>query len=161
MSAKGPKVGERAPDFELEGTMEEAFRLSEELKKHPVVLYFYASDFGPLCTLVMREFARLYPEIRMMGYGFFAISMDSVRVHRAWMERLPLPFPLLSDPKARVSALYGALMEGDNFWEGTTNRAVYIIDREGIVRYRWVAKHAGYEPHYEEIMEALRGISPG
>ncbi len=152
-------IGSQAPDFELDGTVDSPIRLSEQLKEGPVILYFYSSDFGPMCTMVMKKFKELLPEIRERGFRLLAISMDSVRVHRAWKERMKIPFPLLSDPGGEISETYGALMEKGNFYEGVTNRALFIVDEQREIRYVWVAEHAAMEPEYEKFMENIRSMS--
>lgn len=159
MSGKSPEIGSLAPDFELEGTVAEPVRLTERLSEGPVILYFYSSDFGAMCTVVMKRFKRLLSEIEELGYQLLAISMDSVRVHRAWKERMKISFPLLSDPGGAISERYGALMEEGNFYEGITNRALFIVDEARNIRYAWVAEHAAMEPEYEEFMEAIRSMS--
>ena len=128
--AKSPRVGEPAPDFELQGT-DGQFRLSEHRGKR-VVLLFYPGDETPVCT---RQFCayRDDPErLLALDATIVGISGQDVASHLAFIEHHELTVPLLADVDHAVARAYSALLPPLNM----TRRAVIVIDEEGIVRDR-------------------------
>lgn len=101
----------------------------------------------------------LYNEISDMFAGFNAqllgISVDGIWSHRAFTESRKLRFPLLSDfePKGAVSRKYGVYSEA----EGTSERALFVLDEKGIVRWRHVSP-ANVNPGAEGIIDALERL---
>jgi thioredoxin-dependent peroxiredoxin len=127
--AKTPRVGEAAPDFELEGT-EGTFRLSDH-RGERVVLLFYPGDNTMVCTKQFcsyRDRADAFADLNATVVG---ISAQDVASHEAFTAKYALTVPLLADEGGDVAKLYGA-------WGGPlrTKRAVILIDEEGIVRHR-------------------------
>ena len=101
-------IGEVAPEFELETSEGDMFRLSD-LEGQWKVVFFFAKSGSPTCKrgcLSFKEqydlFQSLTPPVEIIG-----ISEDSVEDHRRFKEELDLPFPLLSDPEREVSNAYG------------------------------------------------------
>jgi peroxiredoxin Q/BCP len=127
--AKTPRVGEPAPDFELEGT-DGRFRLSDH-RSERVVLLFYPGDNTMVCTKQFcsyRDRADAFGELNATVVG---ISAQDVGSHAAFTAKHGLNVPLLADVDGEVAQLYGA-------WGGPlkTKRAVIVIDEDGIVRHR-------------------------
>jgi peroxiredoxin Q/BCP len=124
-----PRVGDPAPDFELEGT-DGPFRLSGH-RGERVVLLFYPGDNTAVCT---RQFCSYRDEAE----GFDAleatvvgISTQSVESHRDWTAKHGLTVPLLADPRGKVAKAYGAHRA-----LGGATRAVVIVDEQGTVGHR-------------------------
>jgi peroxiredoxin Q/BCP len=124
-----PRVGDPAPDFELEGT-DGPFRLSGH-RGERVVLLFYPGDNTAVCT---RQFCSYRDEAE----GFDAleatvvgISTQSVESHRDWTAKHGLTVPLLADPRGKVAKAYGAHRA-----LGGATRAVVIVDERGRVGHR-------------------------
>jgi peroxiredoxin len=151
------KVGMKAPDFCLPGSPTGNFRLGDELKKGSVFVYFFVSDFGPLCNIVMKNFASRKDEFDRKGVQFVGISVDDPRMHGVWKESLKIKVRLLSDEEGEVARSYGVLMEDELYFK-MANRAIFLVDSGGIIRYRWVAKDPAYEPDYEAAFEAVRSL---
>lgn len=149
------KVGMKAPDFCLPGSPPGDFRLSDEVRKGPVVLHFYVSDFGIMCNIVMKSFVEhdgLYDE---MGVQFVGISVDDPPLHGVWKKQLKIPFRLLSDEEGKVAKDYGVLMMDDLYFK-LANRAIFLVDEEMIIRYLWVAHDPAYAPDADEVLKAVR-----
>ena len=128
--AKSPRVGEPAPDFELEGT-DGRFRLSEH-RGERVVLLFYPGDETLVCT---RQFCSYRDDQERLGSidaTIVGISGQDLDSHRAFIAAHGLTVPLLADVDHAVARAYSTLVAPLNM----TRRAVIIVDEQGIVRYR-------------------------
>ena len=130
--------GSRAIDFELPEASEYTIRLSDELGKARAIILFYPNDFGIICTVMLKRFKEEYAMLRGRGFEVIAINTSSCYTHRTFKDHLALPFPLLSDEKGTVSEVYGGIIE-DGLMKGKSNRAAFIIDRDGHILYAWIA----------------------
>jgi peroxiredoxin Q/BCP len=126
----GPRKGDNAPDFTLEGVPEARYSLAEQRGK-VVVLAFYPGDFTPVCTRQLRSYEAEREKLLATGATLWAISTDSLEKHERMAKSYALSFPLLADTDAKVAEAYGV-----RSLLGSARRSVFIIDREGIVRYR-------------------------
>jgi peroxiredoxin Q/BCP len=132
----GPEVGDPAPDFTLPGVHDgerRDYTLSEYRGKK-VVLAFYPGDFTPGCTRQMCSYRDHFDEFEGVEATLLGISPQDVDSHERWIEKRNLPFPLLADTEKKVIEAYGvgAPVLG-------VRRSVFIVDGEGIVRYKHVA----------------------
>lgn len=146
------KVGEPAPDFSLVGTDNEEISLGQLKGAKNVVLLFYPMDFSPVCSLQLPGYQARKAEFDSRDTAIFGISTDSKWSHKAFSEQLGLEFPLLSDYGRKVSDAYGVLRP-----EGFTNRAVFVIDKEGVIRYIDVTM-PGEQPDQNEVMKVLETL---
>ena len=146
--------GALAPDFELQSTPSQTVRLSE-LRGRPVVLVFYPEDWSPVCSDQLALYQELLPEFRKHDAELIGISVDSVWSHLAFAKDRNLRFPLLSDfePKGEVARLYRAYRAQD----GTSERALYVIDGDGVVRWSFVSP-VGINPGADGILSALERL---
>jgi thioredoxin-dependent peroxiredoxin len=118
-----------APDFALPDNEGELHSL-KDYRGTPVILIFYPKDNSYVCTMQLNAYSTQYEKFTERGARILAISTDDVDVHKTFQIRCSFPFPLLADSRKAVSRAYQAL----NFL-GMSQRAVYIIDREGIIRF--------------------------
>lgn len=130
--ANAPDVGQPAPDFELESTAGPV-RLSERLEKSAVLLVFYPGDDTPVCTRQLCDYRDNLSGFRDLGVDVLAVNPAPLASKRAFAEKHDLPFPLCADESKTVCGAYGA-----NGLLGMTKRALFLIDRGGVVRYRKV-----------------------
>src|SRR5687767_8290601 len=123
-------AGASAPDFTLSVTPDSTLSLSE-LRGRPVILAFYPADWSPVCGDQMALYNEILPEFRNFGAELLGISVDGPWCHCAFAEDRHLHFPLLADfePKGMVAKLYGAYRGH----EGVSERALFVIDKDGIV----------------------------
>jgi thioredoxin-dependent peroxiredoxin len=128
--AKRPRVGEQAPDFELQGT-DGTFRLSEH-RGERVVLLFYPGDNTMVCTRQFCSYRDHAEDFSQLSATVVGISSQSVESHQAFTAQHGLNVPLLADVDRSVAKAYSATTPGI----GTTARAVIVIDEQGIVRHR-------------------------
>ena len=149
-------AGIPAPDFALNATPDQVLRLSE-LRGRPVVLVFYPADWSPVCGDQVALYNEILPEFHEYGAELLGISVDGVWCHAAFARDRNLHFPLLADfePKGAVARLYGAYREED----GTCERALFVIDADGIIRWSFCSPIA-VNPGADGILSALESL-PG
>ncbi len=158
MSAITIDVGVKAPDFTLPSTVGDKFTLSEHIGKENVVLSFYVFDFSPVCTKEMCSFRDGLTDLEHLNAKVVGISVDSLWSHKAFAQSLNISFPLLSDFNKEISRSYGVLYEDLRGLRGISKRSIFVVDKEGIVRYRWVSEEPGREPNYAEIKQILKSL---
>ena len=125
-----PHEGDPAPDFLLEGVPEGRYRLADQRGK-VVVLAFYPGDFTPVCLRQLRHYEEQREKLVATGATLWAVSTDKLEKHERMAKSYALSFPLLADPEGKVADSYGV-----RSLLGTARRSVFLIDPEGIVRYR-------------------------
>jgi peroxiredoxin len=123
-----------------------------------VVLAFYPADWSPVCSDQLPIYSELMPEFRRLGAEVLGLSVDGVWCHLAFAKNRNLRFPLLSDfePKGEVARTYDVYRKG----EGISERALFVIDREGMIRWSYVSP-IGLNPGADGILEALEGLQAG
>jgi peroxiredoxin Q/BCP len=126
---KTPKVGERAPDFELPGT-EGPFKLSEH-RGERVVLLFYPGDNTMVCTKQFCSYRDRADDFAALEATVVGISSQDLDSHRGFIEKNGLTVPLLADVDKTVAKAYSAFSPRLG-----TKRAVIVIDELGVVRHR-------------------------
>jgi peroxiredoxin len=149
-------VGAKAPDFKLVDTDRKERTLSEFLNRK-TILAFYPGAFTGVCT---KEFCALrdaMANFNSMNAQVVGISVDGPFTNKAFADTNKLTFPLLSDLTMEVSKKFCGVYENFAGVKGytTSKRAVFVLDKTGIVKYLWVTENAGVEPPYEEISKAL------
>jgi peroxiredoxin Q/BCP len=124
-------VGDPAPDFELPGTGEKTYRLSD-YRGHKLILAFYPGDFTAVCTKQFCSYRDQSDKLDGLGADVLGISPQSVESHERFVEEKRLNVPLLADEDKSVARAYGVLAGP------MVRRAIFVIDEEGIVRHRKV-----------------------
>ena len=144
-----------APDFELRTADGQRIAL-RDLRGSPVILVFYPADWSPVCGDQVALYNEVLPEFERYGARLVGISVDGMWCHRAFAESRKLRYPLLADfePKGAVARRYGVYRETD----GTSERALFVIDADGIIRWRYVSP-VDVNPGADGILEALEAIT--
>jgi len=152
---EGLSVGTIAPDFVLPDANGKPVRLSD-FRGKPVVMVFYPLDWSPACSDQLSLYQMELDQFQQRNVVLMGISVDSIYSHGAWMLLRDLQFPLLADfePKGAVARLYNVYRENDGFSE----RALFIIDAEGIIRYKYVSPKLHQIPDIYELFDALDQI---
>ncbi len=153
-----PKVGQAAPDFKLPyATQEQIYLKPEEYlslsgqRGKNVILAFYPADWSGGCTKEVCTLRDTFAEMSKLNATVLGISGDYVFSHQEWAKFHKLQFPLLSDHDHKVARLYDSYMEGVGF----NKRTVYLIDKEGVVRYVNLDFKAGDANDYSRLREEL------
>jgi peroxiredoxin len=147
--------GTEAPEFALPSTPDQTVSLAE-FRGQPVILAFYPEDWSPVCSDQLALYQELLPEFQKFNAELLGISVDGVWCHLAFAKDRNLHFPLLADfePKGEVARAYHAYRAKD----GTSERALYVIDADGIVRWSYVSP-VGVNPGADGVLRALEGLS--
>ena len=128
------KEGEQAPDFTLPWTGEGDFALADHRGRW-IVLAFYPGDFTPTCTKQFCNYRDGREQIDDLDADVVGISPQDVDSHENFIAEHGLTVPLAADVDKSVAKAYGVLAPGGGF----VRRAIFVIDPEGVVRYRKVA----------------------
>jgi peroxiredoxin len=157
MNASALRPGTPAPDFSLHSTPDQAVSLSD-FRGQPVILAFYPADWSPVCGDQMALYNEILSEFRQFNAELIGISVDGIWCHLAFAESRKLHFPLLADfePKGGVARQFGVYREH----EGTSERALFVIDAEGIIRWSYVSP-VGINPGADGILRALEALTQG
>ena len=153
-------LNEIAPDFNLKNTEKNNIALSS-YKGKTVVLAFYPGAFTGVCDTEMCSLRDSMNSFNDLNATVLGISVDSPWANAEFAKKYEINFNLLSDYNRDVSKAYDMIFNGLGGLEGyeCSNRGVIIIDREGLIQYRWVAENPGVEPNYSEIIEKVKSLS--
>jgi peroxiredoxin Q/BCP len=145
-------VGDRAPAFTLPGTGGRDYSLAD-FAGQPVVLVFYPGDDTPVCTRQLNSYSDEFDQFDALDAQVLGVSAQGVDSHESFSGKHGFRFPLLADTDKVVAAAYGILGP-----LGFPRRSVFVIDRDGVVRYAHRAI-AGltYRP-VSELVEVLRSF---
>lgn len=146
------KVGELAPDFELPAVSGEKVSLRAFRGKNNVVLSFVPAAWTPVCSQQWPGYNIAEDLFRKHDAVLLGISVDNIPTLYAWTKEMGmLHFPVLSDfwPHGEVSKRYGVLRS-----DGTSERALFVIDKKGIVRFIDVYD-INEMPRLDQLAEAL------
>jgi peroxiredoxin len=155
------KVGDMTPDFTLENTDGKQISLSGFRGEKNVVLVFYRGHWWPYCAQQLGELKSLLTKNEKEKIQILAVSIDSHEDSKRFVQILKerfagdLDFPMLEDKNHKVIDRYGILNPDGKGWP---HPATYIIDKKGVLRWRFVEVDYRKRPTNEQILEALRKI---
>ena len=151
-------VGTKAPDFTLPDQDRQQVTLSDALAKGPVVLAFFPAAFSGVCQKEMCTFRDSMSELKNVSAQVLGVSTDTFFALKAWDDQQKLGFPLLSDYNKDVIRKYGVVNPDMIGLKDIAKRAVFVIDRGGVVRHREVLDDARNEPDYQKVKQALSSL---
>lgn len=151
MATSHPQEGSPAPDFTLLDGDGQTWRLSDQLGK-VVVLLFYPGDETPVCTRQMCSVRDRWEDYAATGAEVVGISTNSVESHKSFAEHHELPLRLLADTDRKVADLYGA----QSLIPGKVARSVFVIDGQGVITYRDVRPLGLFRPKDDDTIAAIR-----
>jgi alkyl hydroperoxide reductase subunit AhpC len=154
------QLGQIAPDFDQDST-HGSIHFHDWLGSSWGLLFSHPKNFTPVCTTELGEVARLRPEWDRRGVKPIGLSVDPVEAHRKWEEdieetqKAKLDFPMIADPDAKVSALYGMIHPESD--PTVTVRSVFVIDPAKKIRLILT-----YPPstgrNFQEILRAIDSL---
>ncbi len=146
-----PKVGDAAPDFELPGTGQKTYRLSD-YRGRKVILAFYPGDFTAVCTKQFCSYRDQGEELDGLGAEVLGISPQSVDSHERFAEEKRLNVPLLADEDKEVARAYGVLAGP------MVRRAIFIVDEQGTIRHRKVTLAGLTYESVDDLQQAVAAL---
>jgi thioredoxin-dependent peroxiredoxin len=162
------EVGDAAPDFELPGTGEKTYKLSDYRGRN-VILAFYPGDQTTVCTKQLCSYRDEGDRIDQLDAEVLGISPQSVGSHEHWVKEQSLNVPLLADEDLSVSKRYGVTA-----WLGPLARftelkdtpggryimrSVFVIDGEGVVRYKHVSRTGSTYQTVDDLERAVAALA--
>ena len=152
-------VGQKAPDVELVDTDRKATKISD-LKGKTTVLAFFPGAFTGVCTKEMCKFRDDMSKLNSFSANVVGISVDSPFSNKSFKEANKLNFPLLSDYNRKAVNTYGISLNDFAGLKGyvAAKRSVFVLDKDGVVRYKWVSDDPAVEPNYEQVAKEAEKI---
>ncbi len=154
MSLTVPAVGAPAPDFSFNTTSGETVTLAQFKGKSNVLLAFFPLAFTSTCTAEMCAFTTDYSAFAQHDVVVIPVSVDAVPSLKAYRDQYKMGVELASDFKREASRAYGTLMEHTFF----SNRAYFLIDKQGILRWAFVEENLGSKRENAEILAEIAKI---
>jgi peroxiredoxin len=151
-------VGSKAPDFTLIDEERRPVTLSQQRGK-PVVLAFFPAAFSSVCQKELCTFRDSMAQLNQAKAQVYGISVDTFFTQKAFHDQQQLTFPLLSDFNKDVIRSYGVFNEDMIGLKGIANRAVFVLDKDGVVRHKEVLDDARNEPDYSRVFSTLAALS--
>ena len=151
-------LGSTAPDFTLTDQDRHPVTLSA-LRGKPVVLAFFPAAFSSVCARELCTFRDSLGRFNEANAQVYGISVDTFFTLKAFHDSQKLAFPLLSDFNKQVIRDFGVFNEDMVGLKGISKRAVFVLDKDGVVRHREVLDDARNEPDYEGVFAALAAIA--
>lgn len=147
-----PKVGDKAPM--IEGTDQDGkkWKLSSEIGKNAVLLYFYPKDNTPGCTKEACGLRDRLPDLKSQSVDVVGVSFDTVDSHKNFTFRYDLNFTLIADPDGKIANLYGARMADRKM----DRRISFLIGYDGRVVH--VTDSPNPDVHLEEMQNAIKAL---
>ena len=155
-ASKTLKVGDVAPDFTLKTADKNEWRLSNFRGKKNVVLAFVPYAFSGVCSTQLPSYEADLNRFKDFNTEVVSISQDSVVTLDAWSKAMGTTFPLLSDyyPQGHVVDLYGVRHPA-----GMAERALFVIDKEGIIRSIEIMFSPGEMPDNVDLFDTLQTLA--
>lgn len=151
-------VGAKAPDFTLPNQDREPVTLSEVVKKGPVVLNFFPAAFSSVCQNQLCHFRDAAAALNAIDAQVLGVSVDSFFALKAWGDQHKFNFPLLSDYNRDILGVWGVNNPDMIGLKNIAKRAVFVIDKHGVVRHKEVLDDARNEPDYGKVKAALASL---
>jgi peroxiredoxin len=150
------EMAQKAPDFQLPDHNKTLRSLKDFLGKK-TILAFFPGAFAGVCTKEMCTFRDSMQALTGLGAQVVGISVNDPFSNKAFADANKLQFPLLSDYTRETVKKYGIFHEDFAGLKGyiAAKRSIFLLDKKGIVRYKWISEDPGKEPDYEEIKKQL------
>jgi len=146
-----PNVGDKAPDFSLKSTSGETVSLSQLKGQKNVLLAFFPLAFTGVCTKENCAFTEDYSKFEGKDTVVLPISVDATPSLNEFRAKHKMTHHILSDFKREAGRAYGVLDEEKFF----TKRAYFLVDKQGVVRWKHVEPELGMSRTNQELLAAI------
>ena len=171
-----PKVGEKAKDFTLKNINGKDFTLFEALKERPVVLFWYRGGWCPYCNMQLAYYQKYYEEISDAGALLVGIAPENSKMGLETKEDNEISFQLLTDSNNIIAHKYNivykvkptlySLMDQrfdlKDYYADTNEElpltVLYVIDREGVIRYAFIDEDFSKRAEPKEFINVLKQL---
>lgn len=123
------KVGDKAPDFTMQGSDGKTYSLEQFRGKSGVVVAWFPKAFTGGCTKECKSLRANSKALKELNVAYFTASVDKPEDNKRFAESLDLDYPILSDPDKKVAEAYGVLSA-----RGFANRWTFYIDKDGVIK---------------------------
>jgi peroxiredoxin len=149
------RVGAEAPDFSAQASQagkQFPFRLSDALKKGPVVLYFFPAAFTSGCTIEAHEFAEASDDYKKLGATLIGVTAGNIdRLTEFSVSECRSKFAVAADPSAAIAKSYQSTLAIRPGW---SDRTSYVIAPDGKVAF--VYSSLSPDQHVVKTLDALK-----
>ncbi len=155
------RLGQRTPDFTLPDYNKQQRSLSEFLQRGTTMVAFFPFAFSGVCDREMCTFRDSTSKLGGTGAQVVGVSVDSLFTLKVFAQTYNLQFPLLSDFNKKVVKAYGVMQDpwvGFGY-KGVAKRSVFVVDKKGILRYKWITDVPSNEPPYDEVIAAIHKLA--
>jgi len=154
--AEMPKVGEQAPDFEMEGTDGKTYQLADFVGKQAIIIAWYPRAFTGGCTKECKSFREAGEQLNKFNVAYFTASTDPVDKNTEFAKSLDLDYPILSDPSGKAATAFGVLRPDGK----AASRVTFIIGKDGKILA--VENQVATETHAQDLAKKLDslGVEP-
>lgn len=153
------ETGTRAPDAVVFSAPRQPVHLNELYGDDITVLMFFPLAFSSTCTEEMCTMAEDMSKYERLGARVYGISIDSPYVNAHFAAECNARFPILSDFNREAARAFDVLRPELNGLIGVSERANFVIGRDGVVRYTWIGEHPGVMPPFDALEAAVAAAS--
>ena len=149
-------LGQPAPNFKAINTKREEVTL-DSLRGKRVVLAFFPAAFTGVCEKELCAFRDALSSFNDLDATVLGVSVDAPFSNAAFAEKTNANFPILSDYTRKMVKDYGVAHDDFAGMPGYTaaKRSVFVIDKDGVLKWSWVADNPGQEPSYDDVKKAV------
>jgi peroxiredoxin Q/BCP len=148
-----PKAGAKAPLVEGKDQDGNKWKLSDEIGRNAVLLYFYPKDNTPGCTKEACSLRDKIGDFKTQGVDVVGVSFDSADSHKNFVFKYDLNFPLIADPEGKIADIYGVRMSGG---KKMARRVSFLINMDGKIVH--VTDSPNPDIHLKEMQRAIEGL---
>lgn len=170
------KVGDTAPDFELNNALNQPVKLSALLQQGPVILSWYRGGWCPYCNIQLRYLQSYLPRFKAAGATLVALSPELPDKSLTTIEKNELAFEVLTDYNNEVArkflitfslneeliGIYNDFHKLEDYNGVSTNElpvpATYVISKDGIIKYAFVDTDYRRRAEPAEILDVLKSL---
>ena len=153
------EIGDKAPEIELVDTEKKPVKISD-FRGKTTVLAFFPAAFTGVCTKEMCAFRDDLSKFENLGSNVVGVSVDPPFSNKSFKTQSNINFPLLSDYNRNAVKAFGVEHHNFSNLQGYTaaKRSVFVLDKEGIIRWKWISDNPGIEPNYAEVKAEVEKV---
>ncbi len=152
VAADLPKVGDKAPDFEMKGSDGKTYTLKDFADKQAVIVAWFPKAFTGGCTKECKSMKDSGEQLKKYNVAYFTASTDTVDKNADFAKSLDLDYPILCDPEGKNAKMFGVFQEGRNI----ASRVTFVIGADG--KLLAVIDKVATETHGEDLAKLLEEL---